>query len=59
MAECVQGVVMLKKNTSPNSFNRAVAIGEINAVLSRATSDRDERVKILESALAIAKRGRT
>jgi len=50
---------MLKKNTSPNSFNRAVAIGEINAVLSRATSDRDERVQILESALAIAKRGRT
>lgn len=55
----VGGLDVLKKDTSPNSFSRAVAVGKINAVLARATSDRDEQVRILETALMIAKRGRT
>ena len=49
---------MLKKDVRPSAFSRSVAVGEINAVLARATSDLGERVRILKTAIEVAERAR-
>jgi len=49
---------VLKKDTSPNSFSRAVAVGKINKVLLEATDDQSERIRILDTVLEIVRRGK-